>query len=213
MKPRGRPRGFFVSEGKGAVLDFSKMVEILERAEIRNQAVPLSVQAFHVLVEAGHVPKNTELIRGIIVEKMSKSPLHSFVVRKLYEILRAVCPSGCEVLKEDPLTLLDSEPEPDLAIVADGGEAYSESHPTSAELVVEVAISSIEIDLDKLAVYAEAEVPEVWLVKPELPEIEIYSSPEEGRYSTRDVFADGSIAKSPTVPGFEVAPESLVPKS
>ncbi len=189
------------------------MVKILDRPEIRNQAVPLSVQAFHVLVEAGHVPKNTELIRGVIVEKTSKSPLHSFVVRKLYEMLRAVCPSGCEVLKEDPLTLSDSEPEPDLAIVADRGEAYSESHPTFAELVVEVAISSIEIDLDKLEIYAAAGVPEVWLVKPEVPEIEIYSSPVEGSYGQRDVFVVGSLARSPTLPGFEVTLEALVPKS
>ena len=188
------------------------MVDILERPEIRNRAVPLSVEAFHVLVQAGHVPKNTELIRGVIVEKMSKSPLHSFVVRKLYEILRAVCPSGCEVLKEDPLTLLDSEPEPDLAIVADRGAEYSETHPTSAELVIEVAISSIEIDLDKLEVYAAAGIPEVWLVKPEVPEIEIYSSPADGSYGARGIFRAGEIAKSPSVVGLEVAVDSLSPK-
>ena len=72
------------------------------------------------------------------------------------------------------MTFADSEPGPDLAIVRGTRSDYRLAHPVSAELVIEVAVSSFEIDLVKAHVYAEGEVPEYWIVCPEKKQVEVF---------------------------------------
>src|SRR5437762_13328690 len=128
--------------------------EILEIPEVRRRVSPLSVEEYHRLAEFNEDGRRTELIRGIIIEKMSKSPLHRSVCSRLYKMLLAKLPAGFSVWKEEPLTLRDSEPEPDISVTVGGDEAYKERHPGSAELVVEVAISSAVLDRADAALYA-----------------------------------------------------------
>src|SRR5438045_901720 len=78
---------------------------------------PLSVAAYHVLGEAGLIPKNTELLYGFVYKKMSKSPFHSALVRRLVRLLNKACPAGFFVHSEQPITCQDSEPEPDVSVV------------------------------------------------------------------------------------------------
>ena len=79
------------------------------------QVWPLSVAAYHALGESGLIPTNTELLYGIVYHKMSKSPFHSFLLQVLQEILLRTVRPGYTVRIEQPITCLDSEPEPDLA--------------------------------------------------------------------------------------------------
>ena len=58
----------------------------------------------------------------------------------------------------------DSEPEPDLAIVRGERADFLTAHPTTAEVIIEVCVSSEAIDRLKLQLYAEAGVRECWLV-------------------------------------------------
>jgi Uma2 family endonuclease len=63
--------------------------------------------------------------------------------------------------------LTNSEPEPDLAILQFRGDYYASGKPTAGDvnLVIEVADSSLSTDLgDKAALYAEAMIPEYWVV-------------------------------------------------
>src|SRR4051794_5391447 len=50
------------------------MTAILELPEVRRRISPLSVEEYHRLGEFNDNGKRTELIRGILIEKMSKSP-------------------------------------------------------------------------------------------------------------------------------------------
>ena len=57
----------------------------------------------------------------------------------------------------------ESEPEPDLAVIA--LNAPRPYHPATATLIVEVAVSSLRRDLGtKAELYARAGVPEYWLL-------------------------------------------------
>src|SRR5438876_83878 len=59
----------------------------------------------------------------------------------------------------------DSEPEPDVAIVAGKALDYLDGHPSSAALVVEVADSSLRLDRRlKSGLYARAGLAEYWIV-------------------------------------------------
>jgi Uma2 family endonuclease len=99
-------------------------------------------------------------------------------------LLSRSIPPGYLVFKEDPLMLRDSEPDPDLAIVRGTEGDLLRSNPVSAELVIEVAISSASIDRQKANIYAEAEVPEFWLLLPEERQMEVFSIPSTGNYQS-----------------------------
>lgn len=47
-------------------------------------------------------------------------------------------------------------PEPDVAIVRSTMEEFEIRHPTTAELVIEVAVSSVALDRANASLYAEA---------------------------------------------------------
>ena len=158
------------------------MIEILERPAVRSQVTPISVESYHVLRDLGLVDVKTELVNGVILEKMTKSPRHTLILNRLYQALARDFPPGYLLRKEDPLTLAASEPEPDLAIVAGDMEAYADAHPTTAELVVEVAVSSLDLDRAKAAGYAGAGIPTYWLVIPAERAVEVYAQPGPSGY-------------------------------
>ena len=165
------------------------MSAILEIPEVRQRVSPLSVEEYHRLGERNENGRRTELIRGIVIEKMSKSPLHRTVCSLLYKLLLACLPQGFTVWKEEPLTLADSEPEPDISVTHGDEQTYQAGHPRTAELVVEVAISSAALDRENAALYAEAGVKEYWIVLAERREVEVYRKPANGVFSEKQVFA------------------------
>ena len=118
------------------------MSAILEIPEVRQRVSPLTVEEYHRLDEFNEHGRRTELIRGILIEKMSKSPLHSSIAKRLYDWIKPLLPRGFIVRREDPITLADSEPEPDIAVVRGSEADFLNTHPTTAELVIEVAVSS-----------------------------------------------------------------------
>lgn len=156
---------------------------MLENAGIRARVAPVTVEQYHRFPEFEDGGKRTELIRGILIEKVSKSPLHSSIARRLFMRLQGAMPPGFILLREDPLTFADSEPEPDLAIVRGEEQDFATSHPTTAELVIEIAVSSVALDREKAAIYAEAGVGEYWMVLPAERRVEVYRRPVDGGYS------------------------------
>lgn len=174
---------------------------MLENPEIRARVVPVSVEQYHRFPEFDLKGNRTELIRGILIEKMSKSPLHSSIARRLFLLLQAAVPPGFVLLREDPLTFADSEPEPDLAIVRGEEQDFASSHPTTAELVIEIAISSVALDREKAAIYAEAGVAEYWIVLPAERRVAVYRRPENGGYSEVYV-SEGNVVLSSDGLGF-----------
>ena len=46
---------------------------------LMERGLPVTVEQYHALFAQGLIAKNTELLEGTILEKMSKSPLHSSV--------------------------------------------------------------------------------------------------------------------------------------
>jgi len=185
------------------------MLSILELPSVRQRVARISVETYHTMSAQGLVEERTELLRGAIVEKMTKTPLHVFLVDTLYEQLREGAPEGHLVRKEQPLTLVDSEPEPDIAIVKGSREDFRSGHPDQALLVAEVAVSSEESDREKALIYAEAGVAEYWLVLPAQGVIEIFTRPAEGKYGEMRSVRRGEVAVSQVLPELRVAVDGL----
>jgi Putative restriction endonuclease len=110
------------------------MLPLLDTPGFRERALPLSVETWHWMIERGVAPPRAELLQGLIVEKMSKSPLHTKLLDRLWKAFDTSLGKEFWVRKEEPLTLADSEPEPDLAVVP-GREADYTTHPVTALLV------------------------------------------------------------------------------
>jgi|SRR5436309_9628415 len=173
------------------------------------QVWPLSVAAYHALGESGLIPTNTELLYGIVYHKMSKSPFHSFLLQVLQEILLRTVRPGYTVRIAQPITCLDSEPEPDLAVVKGLKEDFRNHHPHTAELVIEICVSSHEYDRAKLHAYARAGVKECWLVLGPEKRIEVHRRPGSDQFAERLVHDSGAPLVSAAVPEFAVELDAL----
>jgi Uma2 family endonuclease len=177
---------------------------ILEIPEVRARVSPVTVAQYHQFPEFNENGRRTELIRGIVIEKMSKSPLHSAIASALYDLIRPQVPPGFWLRKEEPLTLADSEPEPDLSLVRGNCADFSEHHPVTAVLVIEIAVTSTAEDRSLPALYAESAVEEYWIVLPAERRVEIYRRPESGSFIDRTIVEGETILASDTLPAIRV---------
>ena len=180
------------------------VVEAPKAESLYPQAWPLGVKAYHALGELGLIPERAELLYGQVFHKLSKSPLHTYLHQFLTELLLACLPPGTHLRSEQPITGADSEPEPDLAVVVGTKEDYRLAHPRTAELVIEVCLSSHEYDRSKLRAYASAGVKECWLVLGSEKQLEVDRQPRSGQYVETTNHCAGEVVTSVAVPGFTV---------
>ena len=185
------------------------MSAILELPEVRQRVSRLSVGEYHQLGEFNENGKRTELIRGIVLEKKSKSPRHSALSTQLYKRILLALPDGYTARKEEPLTLADSEPEPDISVIRGGDADFAAGHPTTAELVLEVAVSSAALDREIASLYAGAGVKEYWIVLGSERRVEVYRRPENGAYTEKSISEAGDKLVCESVPGVIVALDEL----
>ena len=91
---------------------------------------------------------------------------------------------GFEVRPQLPILMLDgTEPEPDVAVVPGTPRDYEDHHPRPDELllVAEVSDSSLVKDRGpKLVTYAQALIPEYWLLNLADRQLEVYRQPTTG---------------------------------
>lgn len=132
------------------------------------------------------------LIDGVIFEEGPMNPPHAITLGLVEAALRAVFGTGWWLRNQCPLVLgLDLDPEPDLAIVRGGPRDYAD-HPATAQLVVEVADSSLDFDTnEKRLLYATAGIPEYWVVDINGRRLLVFRDPQAGDYATQLVFAPG----------------------
>lgn len=161
---------------------------------------PLTVEQYHAMARAGILEEGApiELLEGYLVEKMTKHPPHSVATQLTQDALRRVLPSGWRARAQEPITLVDSEPEPDVAIVRGDARHYLARHPgpTEVALVVEVADSSLTVDRGaKRRIYARAGIPVYWIVNLVDRCVECYADPvgpaRNPLYTSTEVYAPG----------------------
>ena len=175
------------------------------------QVWPLSVNAYHALGDLGLIPEKTELLYGQIFHKMPKSPFHRFLSQRLLRLLQQTQLPGCFVWQEQPIICADSEPEPDLSVIRGHEDDFAAIHPRTAELVIEVCVTSHEYDRLKLRAYAGAGVKECWLVLGPEKKIEVHRQPAGEQFIERAMQGPGGALTSAAVPGFTVELDSLFP--
>lgn len=105
-----------------------------------------------------------ELIDGEIRDLPPVGPSHAWIVNRLGEALITRLAGKAYVSVQNPVRLgPHTEPQPDLTVAARAG-GYADRHPAAADilLVVEVAVHFDRTE--KAPRYAQAGIPEMWLV-------------------------------------------------
>jgi Uma2 family endonuclease len=141
-----------------------------------------SVARYQKMIEAGILTPDdkVELLENYVVLKMPRNPPHDSTVQRMNRPLLRSLTAGWDLRMQSAVTLFDSQPEPDFAVVRGSAADYENRHPGAADvgLLIEVADSSLLRDQrDKTRIYARGGIPCYWIVNLVDRRIEVYSRP------------------------------------
>ena len=156
-----------------------------------------SVNDYHRMVEAGILQgRHVELLAGEIVEMSPETPLHYSTAKRGARYLDELLSAKADVRFNGPITLSDSEPEPDIAIVRLPESAYTDRHPAPSDIfwIIEVAKTSLKKDVEiKAAIYAAAKIQEYWVLNLSAQQIIVFRHPQGGQYSEEMMVESGTV--------------------
>jgi Uma2 family endonuclease len=178
-------------------------LQLEEKTGVKRHLITLD--EYEQMCESGVFGPEThvELIRGEIVDMAPPGPEHEDAVTGLHfhffeKVQRQalVWPQGNAIR----LPNSNSRPQPDVTLLRWRDDLYRGKRPTAEDviLLVEVAYSSLKYDSGaKLALYAEAGIPEYWLVNLVEGVVEVYSNPSEGKYKAVKKVGRGELLQLP----------------
>jgi Uma2 family endonuclease len=123
---------------------------------------------YHRMIEVGIFDRRrVELIEGIIIEIPPEGSEHSYYGQTLADRLRFLLFDRALVRENKPITLADSEPEPDITIARLPATRYRLHHPYPEDIlwIVEISRTTLAFDTnEKKRVYARAGILEYWVM-------------------------------------------------
>lgn len=168
-----------------------------------------TVHDYHRMADVGIFDEDNrvELIDGEIVQMAAVGAKHASYVNRLN--LHAVNELGRThiVSIQNSLRLTSyHEPQPDL-MVLHRRDDYDDHVPTAADVLflIEVSDSTLRYDRKvKLALYAQAGIPEVWIVDVNGQRLTRYSQPSGATYQLVRRAKRGQVLASTTIPEFSI---------
>jgi Uma2 family endonuclease len=185
-----------------------------QRPEIRRKK--FSAAEYHRMAKAGilHEDDRIELVEGELIQMAAIGSFHAACVDRLANRLIPLLAGEAIVRVQNPIAAgIDSEPEPDIAIVKPRPDFYAEAHPQPEDifLVIEAADASIAYDRNiKLPLYAKARIPETWLVDMNEGAVLRYSEPSEDEYAMIRIFRGGQEIRSEILPKIRIAVSEIL---
>ena len=150
--------------------------------EIETYAAPRRWQRaeYERLVALGFFAgERLELLDGVLAVREPQGSSHAAMAAQIALVLAPAFGPGWHPRLHAPLALdADSEPEPDVAIVAGLPRDHLHGHPSTPALVVEIADSSLRLDRSvKSTLYARARLPEYWIANLADGVLEVHRDP------------------------------------
>ena len=147
-----------------------------------------TLDEYHRMGEAGILPRQdrVELIRGELIHMTPIGLRHAASVAFLMQQLVMRIGYRTVLWPGNPLVILpDSEPEPDIILLKPRADFYRAALPQPEDvlLLIEVADSSVPYDRNvKRPLYAEAGIPEYWIVDLQGGVVEVHRLPHRDGY-------------------------------
>lgn len=162
-------------------------------AVISPKIAHFTVEEYHQMVEAGILcDRRVELIDGLILEISPEGTEHAYFEENLAKILERLTVGRAYVRENKPITLSNSEPEPDIGVAKLPRSQYIHHHPfpENIELLVEVSKATRNYDIStKKALYAQEKIPEYWVVDIKARKLIVYCFPEAEDYRQQSEFS------------------------
>jgi Uma2 family endonuclease len=156
-----------------------------------------TIDDYHRMIEAGILEnRRVELLEGEILEMTPEEPVHKYYEEELADYLRSCLVNQALIREVAPITLQNSEPEPDISIVKLPRENYLTRHPGVEDIfwVIEVSDFTLTKDLDtKRKIYAVAGIKEYWVIDVKNKQLIIFRSPQDGDYLFKQDISQGNI--------------------
>ncbi|MBL8203790.1 MAG: Uma2 family endonuclease [Blastocatellia bacterium] len=156
--------------------------------------------------------ERVELIEGEIIEMSPIGPRHAHCVDQITELIREKLGRTIYLRAQNPIRLSNyTEPEPDITLAKRAD--YSTRHPVGDDvfLTIEVSDSTLEKDRTlKQKAYANANIPEFWIVN--LPEdvVEVYRCPVGDVYQERKLVSRAESISPQLLPNLVLSGEELL---
>jgi len=169
-----------------------------------------SVVDYHRMLDAGILDDDdrVELIEGEIVQMAPIHMPHAMCVTKLASLLVEQIRRQALVWSQNPIMLSEgTELQPDVALLRLREYASDELAPGPDDVLLIVEVSDSTVSKDRRVkgpLYAQATIPEYWLVNLPKKVVEVYSEPSKGSYQQVRHLRRGETLQ---VPGF---PDALV---
>lgn len=160
--------------------------------------VKWTVEDYHRMIEAGILDnRKVELLAGEICPMAPEGSPHSYFGGSLADQFRSRLGNRALVRNANPITLSDSEPEPDIAVVKGTWETYRHRHPSAEEvfLLVEISESSLWKDLEiKRATYAAGGIEEYWILDLKNSQLIVFRHPQNADYQSEQRLQQSEIS-------------------
>ncbi|MDJ0732082.1 MAG: Uma2 family endonuclease [Crocosphaera sp.] len=172
-----------------------------------------SIDEWHELVNSGILEgKPVELLEGEIIEMSPEGIEHSYTNQSVSDYLRDLLKDKAQIRESHPITLDNSEPEPDIAIVRLPETIYRHHHPYPQNIywLIEVSNKTLKKDLEqKIITYARNRIPEYWVIDLKNKKLIVHTQLENNRYSQITEYLSGKII-SQAFPEIEIDLEKLL---
>lgn len=175
----------------------------------------LTVNDYHRMGEVGIIGQNTrvELVGGDVIDMAPIGSTHAGMVRRLEKMLHDSIADSAIISVQNPVVLNQhSEPQPDLAVLKMRNDFYAAAHPEASDilLIIEVSDTTLRYDLEtKLPLYAQAEIPEVWLIDIANSSAELFRNPGRQGYQEIEKPVPGTYIESILLPTLAIPVNNL----
>lgn len=157
-----------------------------------------SIEEWHELVKSGFLEgKSVEFLEGEIITVSPKGVEHSYSNQSIADFLRELLKGKAYIRDSHPVTLDNSEPEPDVAIVQLPSTVYLKHHPYPQDIywLIEISNRTLKTDLNqKKRIYARNDIPEYWVIDLVNKKTIVHTQPKGGDYAQIRELTQGTIA-------------------
>ena len=189
-----------IAEGEqSAVLSGSRLFTVDEYLEMEKAGIL-------------HEDDRIELIDGKIIIMAPIGDPHIGGTAWITMLLAPALVGRALVLVQCPIYLNDlSAPQPDFAVVRPY-TSPSRSYPDDVYFVIEIADSSLPYDSGpKLARYASAGIPEVWIANLRVREVTVHTGPSGPEYTATTTYRSGDSISPGAFPDVTLAVDEFMP--
>lgn len=176
-----------------------------------------TIEEVQQMLRAGIVQadERIELIDGEIIAMAAMGGEHFECVMLCTEVLSAIPERSWFVSVQSAVQLTTTRvPQPDIALVRRRPYHGTLPGPDDLLLLIEVSDSTLNHDRKtKVPFYAEAGIPEVWIVALRQRRITRYSEPHNGLYTQVQSFQRDEIVASLALPTISIPGQAILPRT